>query len=123
MRDNNKNNERVSKYPENYRQSQQIIEYQFGTIKRHRQFDYVLMRGKEKVLGEVYLAFTVYNLGRSMSILGFSELLKRIKAVFASFSSKIKLRECVILGSNNINFRLVKNHSKWCQQSLVILRG
>ena len=42
----------------NYRQRQQIIEHQFGNIKRHWHFDYTLTKGKEKVLGEVYLIFT-----------------------------------------------------------------
>jgi len=75
------NNDRVKANPDYYRKRQQIIEHQFGTLKRQRHFDYTLMKGKEKVLGEVYLAFTMYNLGRGVSILGFSELMKRIKAV------------------------------------------
>ena len=51
-----------------YRQRQQIIEHQFGTLKRQWHFDYTLTKGKEKVLGEVYLIFTGYNLRRLMSI-------------------------------------------------------
>ena len=86
-----RNNERVNSHPEYYRQRQQIIEHQFGTLKRHRHFDYTLMKGKEKVLGEVYLAFTMYNLGRVLSILGFSELIKRIKAVLLGFYSNFIL--------------------------------
>lgn len=84
----NRNNERVNNNPEYYRQRQQIIEHQFGTLKRHRHFDYTLLKGKVKVLGEVYLAFTGYNLGRSMSILGFPEIMRRIKAVYSRFISK-----------------------------------
>ena len=52
----------------NFNQRQQIIEHQFGTIKRQWHFDYTLTKGKEKVLEEVYLIFIGYNLRRLMSI-------------------------------------------------------
>lgn len=85
------NNERVNQNPEYYRERQQIIEHQFGTLKRQRNFDYTLMKGKTKVLAEVYISFTMYNLGRSLSILGFDTLMERIKSVFYLFSRKLKL--------------------------------
>lgn len=75
-----RNNTRVNKNPEYYKLRQQYIEHQFGTFKRQWHFDHVLMRGKENVLGEVSILFTVYNLRRSLSILGFSGLLDRIRA-------------------------------------------
>ena len=75
-----KNNDRVNQNPYYYRQRQQIIEHQFGTIKRHWHFDYTLTRGKEKVLGEVYLIFTAYNLRRLISIFGFEALMRKMKA-------------------------------------------
>lgn len=80
-----RNNKRVHKNPDYYRERQQIIEHQFGTLKRHQHFDYTLMKGKEKVLGEVYIAFTMYNLRRSMSILGLLELIKRLRAAINHF--------------------------------------
>ena len=80
-----RNNDRVNQTPDYYRQRQQIIEHQFGTIKRHWHFDYVLTKGKEKVLGEVYMIFTCYNLKRTMSILGFEGLMSKIKAHFYLF--------------------------------------
>lgn len=87
-----RNNDRVNKDPEYYRQRQQLIEHQFGTLKRHQHFDYTLMRGKEKVLTEVFISFTMYNLRRSVSILGILELLKRIKAVMLGIFNKLVLR-------------------------------
>ena len=75
-----KNNDRVNQNPNYYRQRQQIIEHQFGTLKRHWHFDYTLTRGKEKVLGEVYLIFTAYNLRRLISIYGFEALMSKMKA-------------------------------------------
>ena len=75
-----RNNDRVNQNPDYYRQRQQIIEHQFGTLKRHWHFDYTLTKGKEKVLGEVYLIFTGYNLRRLMSIFGFESLMSKMKA-------------------------------------------
>lgn len=80
-----RNNDRVNQQPDYYRQRQQIIEHQFGTLKRHWHFDYILTRGKEKVLGEVYLIFTCYNLKRIMSIFGFELLMSMIKTFLSSF--------------------------------------
>ena len=56
----NRNNDRVKNNPDYYKQRQQIIEHQFGTLKRHWGFEYVLSRGKENVLSEVYTLFTAY---------------------------------------------------------------
>ena len=75
------NNDRVNQNPDYYRERQQIIEHQFGTLKRHWHFDYCLTKGKEKVLGEAYLIFTCYNLRRLVSILGFETLMERLKAL------------------------------------------
>ena len=80
-----RNNRRVAKNPGYYRQRQQLIEHQFGTLKRQRGFEYTLLRGKEKVLAEVSLAFTTYNLGRTVSILGFEAVLRRLKALLDDF--------------------------------------
>jgi len=79
------NNDRVNQNPEYYRERQQIIEHQFGTLKRHWHFDYVLTKGKEKVMGEVYLAFTTYNLRRLASIFDFKTLIDMIRAYFQRF--------------------------------------
>ena len=73
------NNQRVNQNPEYYRQRQQIAEHMFGTLKRQRGFTHVLVRGKEKVLGEVGLMFIGYNLTRCVSILGAEKLIKLLK--------------------------------------------
>ena len=84
------NNERVKANPSYYRTRQQIIEHQFGTLKRQWHFDYVLTRGKEKVMGEVYLAFTTYNLRRLMSIYDFKTIISKLKAHFGLYFVEIK---------------------------------
>ena len=75
------NNNRVNENPEYYRIRQQIIEHQFGTLKRHWGFDYLLTKGKQKVMGEVYIAFTVYNLKRISSIFNFDTLMDKLKSI------------------------------------------
>ena len=87
-----RNNRRVSSNPDYYRQRQQIIEHQFGTFKRQWGFTHTLVRGKEKVLGEVSLIFTVYNLRRSVSILGFQVFLGYLKAMFLSIFGVLRTK-------------------------------
>ncbi len=90
-----RNNARVNADPEYYRNRQQIIEHQFGTIKRQWHFTYALLKGKEKVRGEASILFIAYNLRRSMSIHGFSELLELLKALFVNFWAIIELTSIV----------------------------
>jgi len=85
-----RNNDRVNQNPDYYRLRQQIIEHQFGTLKRQWHFDYTLTKGKEKVLGEVYLIFTGYNLRRLMSIYDFETLMSKIKAHLSSVLDRFK---------------------------------
>ena len=80
------NKQRVESNPDYYRQRQQITEHQFGTIKRQWGFTFTLMKGKENVLSEVNILFMIYNLRRTMSILGSNELKMRLKAFINLFS-------------------------------------
>lgn len=73
------NAKRVNENPGYYRQRQQITEHMFGTLKRQRDFTYTLLRGKDKVLGEVGLMFIGYNLTRCISIMGAEKLIRALK--------------------------------------------
>lgn len=73
------NRQRLNANPGYYRLRQQITEHPFGTLKRQRGFTFVLVRGKEKVLGEVGLAFIGYNLGRCANIWGIEKLIKALR--------------------------------------------
>ena len=73
------NARRINDNPDYYRKRQQIAEHMFGTLKRQRGFTHVLVRGKEKVLGEVGLMFIGYNLTRCATILGVKNLIKALK--------------------------------------------
>lgn len=72
------NRARVEANPNYYRQRQQITEHQFGTLKRQWHFDYTVVKGKEKVLSEVYIIFSVYNLIRLIKVLGMDLLKNRL---------------------------------------------
>ena len=68
-------NKRTKENKAKYSKRQEIIEHVFGTLKRGMNFDYLLLRGFEKVIGEVSIAFFSYNLKRTINILGVEKLL------------------------------------------------
>jgi hypothetical protein len=70
---------RVAANKELYRRRQAIVEHPFGTIKRGWGYTYYLLKGLEKVNGEGSLIALVYNLRRSVSILGVRALVERLK--------------------------------------------
>ena len=70
------------RYQENaalYRKRQEINEHIFGTIKRQWGFNHTNLRGLEKVNGEHSLIMLVYNIKRTMNILGVTDLIQRLK--------------------------------------------
>lgn len=73
------NNQRVNEHPDYYRKRQQITEHQFGTMKRQMKYTHTNIRGKPKVMGEIGLMFTVYNLVRCIRILGREKFAKALK--------------------------------------------
>lgn len=86
------NTSRVQNNPDYYRQRQQITEHMFGTLKRQRGFTFTLMRGKEKVLGEVGLMFIGYNLSRCISVIGAEKLIRTLReSCFPGFLKVLRL--------------------------------
>ncbi len=73
------NNQRVKRYRSFYQLRQQTIEPVFGTLKRHWDMSYTLLKGREKIETEFRLAAIMYNLTRSVSILGIEEVKNRLK--------------------------------------------
>jgi transposase len=72
------NNKRVDENRDLYKRRPLISEHVFGTIKRSWGYTYTLVKGLEKVNGEMAIIFTMYNLRRAMSILGIDELKGRL---------------------------------------------
>ena len=84
------NTSRTERNKERYRKRQELIEHQFGTIKRQWGYDYTLLKGLEKVRGEWAIIFMVYNLKRCMSILGEKKLRKRLREAMYYFFTPIE---------------------------------
>ncbi len=56
-----------------------LLKLYLYTLKRQRGFTFTLMRGKEKVLGEVGLMFIGYNLSRCISVIGAEKLIAALR--------------------------------------------
>ena len=67
------------KNPQYYKRRQAIVEHPFGTLKRHWGFTHTLLKGLEKVNGEMNLIMFCYNFLRTKNILGFDKMLEAIK--------------------------------------------
>jgi transposase len=74
-----RNNRNIKENPDYYKRRQSICEHPFGTIKRQWGYTYTLMKGLQKADGEMNLIMLVYNIKRTLSILGFEKLLKAIR--------------------------------------------
>jgi transposase len=74
-----RNNENIRQNPDYYKRRQSICEHPFGTIKRQWGYTYTLMKGLQKVNGEMNLIMLVYNIKRTLSILGFKKMLQAIQ--------------------------------------------
>lgn len=71
------NRERVLANPEYYKLRQQIIEHQFGILKRQWGFTFTLLKRKKNVMSEVHLLMMAYNLTRMIAIIGINEFKRR----------------------------------------------
>ena len=73
------NDNNIKANPQYYKRRQAIVEHPFGTIKRHWGFTHTLLKGLEKVNGEMNLIMFCYNFLRTTNILGFEKMLKAIE--------------------------------------------
>ena len=75
-----RNNENIRKNPDYYKRRQSICEHPFGTIKRQWGYTYTLMKGLKKVNGEMNLIMLLYNIKRTLSILGFTKMMQALQS-------------------------------------------
>jgi len=73
------NDNNIKKNPHYYKRRQAIVEHPFGSIKRHWGYTHTLLKGLEKVNGEMNLIMFCYNFMRTKNILGFEKMLQTIK--------------------------------------------
>ena len=73
------NDNNIKQNPHYYKRRQAICEHPFGSIKRHWGFTHTLLKGLEKVNGEMNLIMFCYNFLRTKNILGFDKMLQAIQ--------------------------------------------
>lgn len=66
---------RMEEYPEKIGLRKQIVEPVFGTIKRAMNQGYLLLRGNEKIQGELSLTMLAYNIRRVINIVGIPKMI------------------------------------------------
>ena len=74
-----KNNRAQQQNMDTYKRRQAIVEHPFGTIKRSWGYSYTLLKGIEKVDGELNLIMLCYNIKRTMNILGMDKLNEKLE--------------------------------------------
>jgi transposase len=72
------NNKNYKEQYQLYRKRQELNEHVFGTIKRVWGYYYTNLKGLKKVNGEWALIMTVYNIKRTINILGFDSLMQKL---------------------------------------------
>ena len=56
-----------------------LSEHPFGTIKHYDDAGYLLLKGIEKVTGELSLSFLAYNLKRAMNVAGVDKIMRKLQ--------------------------------------------
>ena len=85
------NNKRYQENPQLYRTRQEINEHIFGTIKRQWGYNHTNLIGLEKVNGEHSLIMLVYNIKRTINILGVPDLIAKLKNWKSPYKTKVLL--------------------------------
>ena len=83
------NNKRYHANAQLYRKRQEINEHIFGTIKRQWGYNHTNLTGLEKVNGEHNLIMLVYNIKRSINILGVPDLIAKLKKWNSPYKAKV----------------------------------
>ena len=73
------NDNNIKENPHYYKQRQAICEHPFGTLKRHWGYTHTLLKGLQKVNGEMNLIMFCYNFMRTSNIMGFDKMKEAIK--------------------------------------------
>ena len=73
------NDNNIKQNPQYYKRRQAICEHPFGTMKRHWGYTHTLLKGLQKVNGEMNLIMLCYNFMRTKNILGFEKMVEAIK--------------------------------------------
>ena len=83
------NDNNIKQNPQYYKRRQAIVEHPFGTMKRHWGYTHTLLKGLQKVNGEMNLIMLCYNFMRTKNILGFDKMLQAIEKWVPDYSKVI----------------------------------
>jgi transposase/type II secretory pathway component PulJ len=95
------NNKRYHANTQLYRKRQEINEHIFGTIKRQWGYNHTNLTGLEKVNGEHSLIMLVYNIKRSINILGVPDLIAKLQ----KWNSPYKVKVLFLLNSDYLKLK------------------
>lgn len=83
------NDNNIKQNPQYYKRRQAIVEHPFGTLKRHWGYTHTLLKGLQKVNGEMNLIMFCYNFMRTKNILGFPKMINAIKSFTPDYSKVV----------------------------------
>ena len=83
------NDNNIKQNPQYYKRRQAICEHPFGSIKRHWGYTHTLLKGLEKVAGEMNLIMLCYNFLRTQNILGFDKMIEAIQNFKPDYSKVV----------------------------------
>ena len=93
------NDKNIKQNPQYYKRRQSICEHPFGSIKRHWGYTHTLLKGLQKVNGEMSLIMFCYNFMRAKNILGFEKMIQAIQSWQPSYDKIVcALRNAVTKG-------------------------
>jgi transposase len=106
------NDNNIKQNPQYYKRRQAIVEHPFGTIKRHWGFTHTLVKGLQKVNGEMNLIMFCYNFMRTQNILGFDKMLQAIQNWKPDYSKVVcAIKNAILQLIYNQNERSVFSNS------------
>jgi transposase/IS5 family transposase len=99
------NDNNIRQNPQYYKRRQAICEHPFGTLKRHWGYTHTLLKGLEKVNGEMNLIMFCYNFMRTKNILGFEKMLQAIQNWIPDYSK-------VVCALKNVFIKIIYRQNK-----------
>ncbi len=113
------NDNNIKQNPQYYKRRQAICEHPFGSIKRHWGYTHTLLKGLQKVNGEMNLIMFCYNFMRTKNILGVDKMLEAIKNFAPDYSKVVCAFKMAIIkmicGQNERCFFLSANRLLFCK--------
>jgi transposase len=114
------NDNNIKQNPHYYKRRQAICEHPFGSIKRHWGYTHTLLKGLQKVNGEMNLIMFCYNFMRTKNILGFEKMLQQIKNWQPNYDKVVCIIKKTIIKTI---YRQIKPVIFWRNYSLLFMKA